>query len=55
MQPLIVAMVFACIVLWVPIPKKSEDVQRDSNGENNVAIVQGGNEGPLLTALPASA
>jgi hypothetical protein len=55
MQPLIVAMVVACIVLWIPIPKKSEDVEGESGAEKHVANVQGETVGPGTTALPVNA
>lgn len=36
MQPVIVAMVVACFLLWIPIPKKSEDSKTKPEGEKDV-------------------
>lgn len=56
MQPVIVAMLGACFLLWIPIPKKPEDLKGKSKARDDMRLEEVMREeaDPIPVAIPAS-
>lgn len=47
MQPVIVAMLAVCFLLWIPVPKKAEDLKKKAKLDMVLERVGGGEDTPI--------
>lgn len=47
MQPVIVAMLAVCFLLWIPVPKKAEDLKKKAKLDMVLERVGAGDDTPI--------